>query len=325
MKRVLLTDAAVKCPRQAEACATGIGRLAWVVLLAALAMPAQVVPEVRAALAAQDFAGAEKVAEEFKKQQGVNGEYLEAHSWLGRGALAAKKYDQALRYAAQTRQLSLDLLKTRKLDAEPRLPIGFGASIEVNGQALAALGQRTEAVSFLQTELKSWRETSIRTRIQKNLHLLSLEGKPAPALELSEWVGSAQPAALKGKPQVLFFWAHWCADCKQQGPVLARLAKEFGKQGLTVVLPTQRYGYAAGGEDTTPAAEAAYIATVRKDFYGVLKGATPLSQENFRNYGCSTSPTLVLVDRAGIVRLYHPGKMTYEELLPKIRAIVGAS
>ena len=40
----------------------------------------------------------------------------------------------------------------------------------------------------------------------------------------------------------------------------------------------------------------------------------PVSEENFRNYGASTTPTLVLIDRAGIVRLYHPGAMTYEEL-----------
>ena len=28
-------------------------------------------------------------------------------------------------------------------------------------------------------------------------------------------------------------------------------------------------------------------------------------------------PTFVLIDKAGIVRLYYPGKMTYEELAPR--------
>ena len=128
-------------------------------------------------------------------------------------------------------------------------------------------------------------------------------------------MGPAQTVSLQGKPLVLFFWAHWCSDCKQQGPVLQRLAQQFGNQGLTILMPTQRYGYAAGGEDAKPADEAKYIGLVRKEFYGALTAATPLSQENFKRYGCSTTPTLVLVDRAGLVRLYHPGKMSYEELL----------
>lgn len=292
------------------------------VLVTAAGLLADVVPDVRAALSTRDFAAAEKIAAEFQAKNGVTGEFVEAYSWLGRGALAARKYDQALAYAASARKHALDLLKTRPLDAERRLPIGLGASIEVNGQALAAMGQRTEAVAFLQDELKRWHATSLRARIQKNIHLISLEGKPAPVLETKEWIG-AKAVLAKGQPQVLFFWAHWCGDCKQQGPVLERLQKEF--KGLAVILPTQHYGYVAGGEDAAPAVETPYIAKTRQEFYGALKGFTPLSQENFRNYGCSTTPTLVLVDRAGVVRLYHPGKMTYEELLPLVKALVGAS
>jgi thioredoxin-related protein len=39
-----------------------------------------------------------------------------------------------------------------------------------------------------------------------------------------------------------------------------------------------------------------------------------VSEANFRNYGASTTPTLVVIDRQGIVRLYHPGAMTLDEL-----------
>jgi len=47
-----------------------------------------------------------------------------------------------------------------------------------------------------------------------------------------------------------------------------------------------------------------------------------MAKENFANYGSSTTPTLVLVDRAGIVRLYHPGQMFYEELAPKVTEVI---
>lgn len=293
-------------------------------LLASTAMAA-VVPEVRAAAQKGDFATGEKLAEEFKKANGMTGEYIEAFSWLGRGALAAKQFDKAIAYADRTRAMSLELLKTRKLDDEKRLPIGFGASIEVHGQAMAGQGRRTEAVAFLQKELAAYRGTSIRTRIQKNIHLLSLEGKPVPAIEIKEWLGAkpAPVAAMKGKPVAMFFWAHWCGDCKFQGPILARLRKEF--PGLTVIMPTQRYGYVKGGVDAGPAEELKYIDEVRKEFYAELVDASaPVSEENFKAWGSSTTPTLVLVDRKGIVRLYHPGRLTYEELLPKIQALIGS-
>ncbi len=300
----------------------------WLMFLVAFGLQAEVVAEVKALALSGDFGGAERAASAYKSSQGVNGEYVEAFSWLGRAALAAKKYDAALGYAAKAREMALGLLKSRKLDAEGHLPTGLGASIEVQGQAMAAQGQRSEAVAFLNEEVKAWKATSMRARIQKNLNLLSLAGQPAPAIEMAEYLGSKPKplAGYKGKPVVLFFWAHWCADCKMQGPVLAQLRREFQNKGLTVVMPTQRYGYVAGGADTTPAAELKYIDQVRRAFYPDLVDApSPVSEETFRQYGSSTSPTLVLVDGAGLVRLYHPGRMSYEELLPEIRKLVGAS
>jgi len=48
-----------------------------------------------------------------------------------------------------------------------------------------------------------------------------------------------------------------------------------------------------------------------------------VSEENFKMYGSNSSPTLVLVDRKGIVRLYHPGGMSYDELAAGVRSILG--
>jgi thiol-disulfide isomerase/thioredoxin len=295
-------------------------------LFAALAtMRADLVQDVRSSIAGKDFAAGERQIADYRKSRGVTPEMILALSWLGRGAQAAKNWDAAERYAVETRKLVDAELRKRKLDQEPNLPLALGASIEVMGHTLAGRGQRTEAVTLLQQELKTWWNTSIRTRTQKNLHLLSLEGKPLPALELKERVGSAKlPSAseLKGKPMVLFFWAHWCADCKQQGPVLERLQNEYGPKGLFVLGPTQHYGYIAAGQDAPRAAETQYIGEIRDKFYGSLAMPVPVSEENFKRFGCSTTPTLVLVDRGGTVRMYHPGKMTYEELQPAVAKLV---
>jgi thiol-disulfide isomerase/thioredoxin len=301
-------------------------KLIPVLLLTTLGLSAALIPEVRVLINKQEFAAAEKLIESHRAGGPWTPELIEAQSWLGRGALFAKQYDKALAYSAETRKLSLAALKTRKLDDEKRLPIGFGASIEVEGQALAGKGQLSEAITFLTREAKTYHNTSIRTRIQKNINLLSLEGKRAPALEIKDSIGPNKPkslASLKGKPVLLFFWAHWCGDCKAQAPVLADLAAKYGPKGLTIVGPTQHYGYINGGDDATPAVEKPYIATVYDKFYTSIAGmAAPLSEENFRVYGSSTTPTLVLIDKAGIVRLYNPGSLTAEQLIAKIEPML---
>jgi thiol-disulfide isomerase/thioredoxin len=237
---------------------------------------------------------------------------------MARGAHANKNWSKAEALAAESRRLAFGLLEGRKLDDEPNLPLALGASIEVNAHALANTGRLAEAVAFLKEELRAWNGTSMRARIQKNLHLLTLEGKPAPPLDTTEFVGRKRIKSLsdfKGRPVLLFLWAHWCGDCKAQGPILSSLRREYPK--LALIAPTQRYGYVAGGEDAAKERETPYIAQVQRQFYPWMNDLpTPLSEENFRNYGVSTTPTVVLVDSQGIVRLYNPGRMTAEQLRP---------
>jgi thiol-disulfide isomerase/thioredoxin len=221
--------------------------------------------------------------------------------------------------------MALDQLKQRALDAEPHLPLALGAAIEVQSQTLAARGQRTQAVAILQTALRTYGNTSIRARLQKNLNLLSFEGKAAPALRTEQFLGSKPPALaqLKGSPVLLFFWAHWCGDCKAEAPIITQLRSEFAPKGLTVVGPTRLYGYTAQVENASPSDELAYIDAVRHRFYaGLLDMPVPISKYNFDVYGASTTPTLVLLDRAGKVAMYHPGALPYAELRAEIEKVV---
>jgi thiol-disulfide isomerase/thioredoxin len=205
----------------------------------------------------------------------------------------------------------------RALDAEPHLPLALGAALEVEAQALALRGQNAQAAALLRRNLAAYGNTSLRARLQKNLNLLGLAGQPAPALSLAEYIGiRPMPLSqLKGSPVLLFFWAHWCSDCKQEGPIIAQLNSEFAAQGLKVEAPTQLYGYAAYGENATPKDEFAYIGRVWQHYYpGLQDVPVPVSKANFDRYGASTTPTLVLLDRTGRVALYHPGFVPYNEL-----------
>jgi cytochrome c biogenesis protein CcmG/thiol:disulfide interchange protein DsbE len=285
---------------------------------------ADIVTEVRICLESQAFAQADTQLAAYRAQHGVTPEYLEAYSWMGRAYLKSNNLDQANTYARRTEQLATRQLKGRRLDAESHLPTALGAAIEVEAQVLAAKGTPALAIALLKRDLLIYRNSSIRNRLQKNLNLLALVGKPAPPLQLGEYLGP-RPVALaqlKGSPVLLFFWAHWCLDCKGEAPILGRLHAEYAARGLAMVAPTQRYGVAAG-ENAPPAAELAYINDTRNRYYSsLLDVPAPVSQENLSLYGVSTTPTLVLVDRSGKVAFYHPGALSYEELRAAIERVV---
>ena len=294
-------------------------------MIPALFLFASLVNDVRGLIARNDLATAEAVARSYRSRSGATSELAAATSWLARAALDSKQYDKADRLASESLSVSDGILRTRKLDADPWLPTAVGAAIEVQGQVLAARGQRAEAIIYLNQQLATYRTTSIGERIRKNINLLSLEGKPAPALSVQDYLGRAPKplAALRGHPVLLFFWAHWCGDCKGLTPILASLIKTYEPKGLVVVAPTRLYGYVAGGEPAAPATEKPYIEKVRAQFYSALGTLpVPVSSANFMAYGASTTPTLVLIDAKGIVRYYHPGAASEPELAARIEKLL---
>src|SRR5438094_4032949 len=278
---------------------------------------AGIAEDVHAAVVQNRLDSAEGALNSYRAEHGETPEYLDALSWLARGYLNGNQPDRAQDYAKQIEAQARQQLLKRQLDTEPHLPNALGAAIEVEAQVFLSRGQRAQAIALLRRNLARYRATSIRARLQKNLNLLGLSGQPAPPLNIAQYLGPKPNdlSALKGSPVLLFFWAHWCADCKSEGPIITQLRTEFGPKGLTVVAPTQLYGYAAQGQLANPQVELAWIDRVWQHFYPRLGGIpVPISAANFNNYGCSTTPTLVLLDRSGRVALYHPGVLPYETL-----------
>ena len=294
-------------------------------MVAALLLYVSLVNDVRSLLAHHDFATAERAVRTYEAQAGATPEAAAALSWLARGALDTGDYDRADGYAGEARGLTDQILRTRKLDSDPNLPIALGAAIEVHAAALTARGERSEAILYLRQQLRLFGTSSLAERIQKNINLLSLEGKPAPPIQVADFLGARPPtlAALRGHPVLLFFWAHWCPDCKAEVPVLADLMRIYAPKGLVLIGPTRFYGYVEGGESAGPAREKQYIEKVRQQYYAPLAAMTvPLEAANFQRYGASTTPTLVLIDRQGIVRYYHPGAVPESELTNQIQQVL---
>lgn len=290
---------------------------ALVCTLAPVGARASFAEDVQALVARGDMATAERAVQAARSKYGNHPQIAAALSWLARGDLTIKHLDQADAYATQAHQMSMALLGMRRIDSDPWLPTAVGAAIEVHAGVLASRGQISEALDYLRGQLKTWSGTSLYERIRKNINLLTLEGKAAPPLE------GVSLAALRGRPVLLFFWAHWCPDCKADVPIIAAVEKKFASQGLTLVGPTRLYGYVAGGDPAPPATEKQYIEQVRHQYYGPLGNfADPISEHNFETYGASTTPTIVLVDRRGVVRYYHPGAVTEAELTARVQAIL---
>jgi thiol-disulfide isomerase/thioredoxin len=159
----------------------------------------------------------------------------------------------------------------------------------------------------------------------KEVNVLSLEGRPAPHVEGRLHLGPRVPSAheLEGKIVLLFFWAHWCPDCKADSPSVANLFDKYRSEGLRIIAPTRRYGLVGGGRPAAPDKELRYLIDVRNTHYSFLRGEpVPVSDVNYEAYGITSIPTYVLIDRHGTVRRYHPGRLTEEELEAAIRKLL---
>ena len=148
----------------------------------------------------------------------------------------AKNLDQADALAAEANKMASRFLIGQKLDDDPWLPTAVGASIEIHAQVLAARGERPEAIAYLQGQLKQFAGTSLPERIRKNINLLSLEGKPAPPLDLRCPVARRQ--ARPRSPR--------CADipsCSSSGRTGAATAKPKSPSSPTCSGPSRRKGW----------------------------------------------------------------------------------
>jgi thiol-disulfide isomerase/thioredoxin len=276
-----------------------------------------IVADVRAAMASGGWIKGRETLGVFRSAHGDTPEVLDALSWVARGALSAGQLDKAIQYADEARTAASDGVKRSAGDAH--LLAALGAAIEVTAFALVEEGARSDAVHFLRTESIAYRGSPLSKEIGANLDLLSLEGRPAPRLETGVSMGrrlrdgggddSSRQATL------LFFWAHWCQECKAESPMIAHLVEKYRARGLAVVAPTRRYGYIEAGRPVSPDREFRHLVQVRDAFYGFLKREpVPVTDANHKAFGIAAVPMHVLIDREGIVRLYRPGRMSKDDL-----------
>jgi thiol-disulfide isomerase/thioredoxin len=143
---------------------------------------------------------------------------------------------------------------------------------------------------------------------------MDLAGTFAPALKDVHAVSGVFPAslaALRGRVVLLDFWATWCGPCRIVAPKLSALQARYGAQGLTVL------GVAA--DDAQDIADFSTRAGVSYPLAADSHGETS------RIYGVTSLPTLLVIDKRGVIREvavgYDPGEDAWLE--SQVRSLLG--
>jgi thiol-disulfide isomerase/thioredoxin len=272
----------------------------------------ELVRNVRLKISAGDVASGQALIEDHKSAKGVDAEYLSALAWVARGAEMLGRVELA---GELVRELRCEI----PAESEEHLT-AYGAAIEVEGRLVDRRKGRGAAIRYLEKELGEAKAVSLRSRIRKNINLLSLEGQPARALGGSTLAGTTPPPpeALRGKPYVLFFFAEWCGDCKAQAASLGRVWEKY-RDRVPMIAVTRLYSSPSDKAPMTPAEETAKVQKVWAESYPLL-GDVPvvIDNEGMVHYGASATPTFALVDRRGVIRHYTATRLSEADLSRRI-------
>jgi thiol-disulfide isomerase/thioredoxin len=280
---------------------------------------------IRLKISAGDLPSAESILEFHRAEHGEDGDYVMGVAWVARGAALLGDWKAASAWAKSARRIAEAKLKSpADYEKEGEAVYALGTAIEVEAQALAVAGKRTEAIALLDASEKAQEKAgapyNLRARIWKRRNILDLAGKPAPSIRAEDRIGGEVPSleSLRGKPVVLFFWWEACGDCRMQAATFRKVVEKYGGKRVAFIAPTRFYG-----KPEERPQEKGRIEKSWSDVYN-LSGTVPvpISDAAMVRYGVSATPTFVFVDRAGIVRRYSATRMSEERLATEIEKLL---
>lgn len=146
----------------------------------------------------------------------------------------------------------------------------------------------------------------------------ALVGRAAPSISLPLASGPGSTAgdrinidSLRGQVVLLDFWASWCAPCRQSIPALNRVQERFGSR------------IAMYGVNVQPELDARGVSAAHRDFGADFPTLHDERQEAQSAYGITNIPTLVLIDRDGVVRWVERGVPDPDDLADRLEDLLG--
>jgi peroxiredoxin len=133
------------------------------------------------------------------------------------------------------------------------------------------------------------------------------DGEPAPDFSLPDLSGNTVTlSSYRGRKVILMdFWATWCGPCRMAMPDLQGLQDKFKDRGLEILSVNQ-------GESAEQVSS--FIQRKKYTFHVVLDQAGAVGSK----YGVQGIPTLVLVDKKGVVQWLRVGYSENEDDLKQL-------
>ena len=152
---------------------------------------------------------------------------------------------------------------------------------------------------------------------------LALIGQAAPDISIKTWLkgGPVTLEELRGRVVLLEFWATWCKPCHEMFPKLKQLHEQESPRGLEITAITRHYMAYRGTEESM--AEELQLMRAMVTDHGVSFAVGVAEDESLQAvYGANGLPTVVLIDRRGVVRYAGPGgeDWGFDEILEKCLA-----
>jgi peroxiredoxin/outer membrane lipoprotein-sorting protein len=133
-----------------------------------------------------------------------------------------------------------------------------------------------------------------------------LTGKRAIDFDLKDTQGNqVRLSDYRGKIVLLDFWATWCPPCRKELPSIEKLNRQFRDSDLVVL----------GINDEDSGTVRGFL---KKNEY-TLTTLMDSKKSVHRMYGARTIPTVIVIDRTGVIKAHYVGARSEQELLAALK------